>query len=523
MAIKIMCVSRSNFRIFRAAGTLLVGLILADEAGATDFPVSTVAQITNALAGAQPGDTITMTNKVWTDADILFKKSGTAASPITLRAQTSGQVILNGTSRLRISGNWLVVDGLRFQSGYAPNGAEVIAFRDGSLLATNCVLINCAIIDYSSNKTNNNKWVSIYGRSNRVENCYFAGKTNLGTTLVVWPTATSSNYPNYHIIRRNHFGLRPSLDGVNGAETIRVGTSEVSFTSSRTLVEENLFRFCNGEIEIISNKSCDNLYRHNTFDSCEGMLTLRHGNRCTVEGNWFFGRGLPLTGGVRIIGEDHTVFNNYFDRLTGSDARAALSMVNGITNSPLSGYFQVKRARVLFNTFVNCTNNFAIGVPSGTLPPIDCTNANNIVRGLTAPLVDIQTAPSNFLWQGNYFSGATVGTNNAGIVTNNPLMALSSDGLWRPATNSPVLGAAAGSYTFVTNDFDGQPRTGAKDVGCDQASTSPRTGGPLGPMDVGPDWMRITLSGGPSNQTAAVGGNVSFSVTAEGTPPFSYR
>ena len=509
--------------------TLVVGLILTGAAGATDFPVSTVAQITTALVTAVPGDTITMTNKVWTDADILFKKSGTAASPITLRAQTPGQVILDGASRLRIAGSWLVVDGLRFQSGYVTN-SEIIAFRDGSSsLATNCALINCAIIDYRAPWTNDCKWVSLYGLSNRVENCYFAGKTNLGTTLVVWLPATNNPYANYHIIRRNHFGSRPEL-GVNGGETIRVGTSDVSFNSSRTLVEENLFQFCNGEVEIISNKSCDNLYRYNTFDSCEGTLTLRHGNRCTVEGNWFFGHGLPLTGGVRIIGEDHTVFNNYFDGLTGEDERSALSMMNGITNSPLFGYFQVKHAQVLFNTFVNCSNNFTIGVVGtdgngtvGTLPPIDSTNANNIVYGSAAPLVNIVTAPTNILWEGNYFYGVTVGITNSGIATNNPMLVLSGDGLWRPATNSPVLGAAAGSYTFVTNDFDGQPRVGAKDVGCDQASALPQTRRPLGVMDVGPDWIHITLSGGPTNQIVAVGSNVSFSVVTAGTPPFFYR
>jgi len=45
---------------------------------------------------------------------------------------------------------------------------------------------------------------------------------------------------------------------------------------SRALVEENRFEGCRGEIEIISNKSCENVYRRNTFVDCEGTLTLRH-------------------------------------------------------------------------------------------------------------------------------------------------------------------------------------------------------------------------------------------------------
>jgi poly(beta-D-mannuronate) lyase len=454
--------------------------------------VSSVAQITASLTTNVAGDTIILTNKVWQDADILFKKSGTAVNPITLRAQTPGQVILSGNSRLRISGNWLVVDGLRFQNGYYTN-SDVIQFRDtSSTLATNCVLSNCAIVNYNPpNGDVNNKWVSLYGLSNRVENCFFKGKTNLGTTLVVWLVSGQTNFYNYHVVRRTFFGPRPLFHD-NGDESIRVGDSGTSFQNSRTLVEENLFLGCNGDIEVISSKSCENVYRFNTFDSCVGTLTLRHGNRCTVQGNWFFGRGLPSTGGVRIIGEDHEVFNNYFSGLSGSGARSALCMMDGVVDSALSEYFQVQRALVAFNTFIGCTNNFTIGQADGggTLGPIDCTNANNIVRGTSSPLIRVLTQPTNFLWEGNIFSGATVGVTNSGILNTNPLLVLSGDGLWRPATNSPAIDAAVGNYALVADDFDGQARPGLKDIGCDEASGEPATRGPLGAEDVGPTWMR---------------------------------
>jgi poly(beta-D-mannuronate) lyase len=501
---------------------LAFGLATGNRAAAANVMVSTVPQITASLATNVPGDTIILTNKVWQDADILFKKSGTAAKPITLRAQTPGQVILSGKSRLRLSGSWLVVDGLRFQNGYYTN-SDVIQFRDtSSSLATNCALINSTIVDYSAplppDSSTDYKWVSIYGLSNRVENCYLKGKTNMGATLVVWLAGTT-NDSNYHVIRRNYFGPRPDLV-VNGGETIRIGTSDTSPINSRTLVEENYFQSCNGEVEIISSKSCENVYRYNTFDSCAGTLTLRHGKRCMVEGNWFLGRGLPQTGGVRIIDEDHRVMNNYFDGLTGSDARSALCMMNGLTNSALSGYFQVKRAQVLFNTFVDCAHNLLIGRSDGggTLAPIDCTNANNIVCSSSGPLVDIQTTPTNFLWEGNFFSGTTVGLTNAGIATNDPLLVLSSDGLWRPATNSPVLGAAARSYPAVTNDFDGQPRPTAKDAGCDQSSTNQIVRRPLGPLDVGPVWMR---SVGPISTVAFVSNSVTL--TWDSLPALTYQ
>ena len=392
-------------RRLRSSGALRFGTWLALlfslavlKMSAANVLVSTVAQITASLATNVPGDIITLTNKVWSNADILFKKNGTSANPITLRAQTPGQVILSGSSRLRIAGNWLVVDGLRFQNGYYTN-SDVIQFRESSSsLATNCALLNTAIVDYNPpDDAVNNKWVSLYGLSNRVENCYLKGKTNLGTTLVIWLVAGQPNFSNYHVVRRNYFGPRPDLHD-NGDESIRVGDSSTSTNFSRTLVEENFFFACNGDVEVISSKSCGNTYRCNTFDSCAGTLTLRHGNACTVQGNWFFGRGLPSAGGVRVIAEDHVVFNNYFDGLTGSGARAALCMMDGVVNSALNEYFQVKRAQIVFNTFVGCSNNFVIGQSDGggTLAPIDSTIANNIVRGGKSPLVNILTTPTNF-------------------------------------------------------------------------------------------------------------------------------
>ncbi|MDB4644342.1 hypothetical protein OAF59_01590 [bacterium] len=39
------------------------------------------------------------------------------------------------------------------------------------------------------------------------------------------------------------------------------------------------------------------MYRRNTFESCSGQLTLRHGNECIVEGNYFLGNGISGTSG----------------------------------------------------------------------------------------------------------------------------------------------------------------------------------------------------------------------------------
>ncbi|MBI2417708.1 MAG: T9SS type A sorting domain-containing protein [Ignavibacteriales bacterium] len=328
--------------------------------------------------------------------------------------------------------------------------------------------------------------MSLYGNHNRVDHCYLKGKKNLGTTLVVWLDAN----PNYHQIDSNHFGPRPEL-GVNGGETIRVGTSDWSLYNSYTTVEYNLFEECNGEIEAISNKSCGNIYRYNTFLSCQATLTLRHGSRCSVYGNFFFGNHKPNSGGIRIIGEDHLVYNNYIAGTSGGSFKSALTIMNGIPNSPLSGYYQVKRAVVAFNTLVDNVNNFNIGAYGDTsvsLPPLDCTIANNIISGTTSPLVLFNTQPVNMQWYGNIFHGvspgfATMPVNN--YLVNPNFASADSNGVIHLQSNSPAINKSIGTFSYVLTDIDGQNRDTIKDSGCDEYSTAAPKIKPLKPGDVG--------------------------------------
>ena len=474
------------------AMAVLTGMILPVLVKATEYRVSTPTQIVTAMTTARPGDTLTMTTGVWSNAAIVFRGAGSKSAPILLRAETYGGVILTGLSNLRISGRHLVVDGLMFTKGSSPSGG-VIEFRGPAGESDSCRLTNCSIINFSpADSTRDDKWVSLYGSYNRVDHCYFRGKTNLGATLVVW----LSSKPNYHQIDHNYFARRPELFGWNGGETIRVGTSDWSMYDSFTTVEYNLFEECNGEIEIISNKSCGNIYRYNTFVSCQGTLTLRHGNRCTVEGNFFFGNRVVNSGGIRIIGEDHKVFNNYITGMAGTSLKSAITIMNGVPNSPLERYFQVKRALVVHNTLVDNAQSINLGGGKDselTLPPLDCVIANNIVQGTKEPLITVTDMPVNTTWQGNTFYGTTLGmTQPVGITMVNPQLAFSTDGLWRLGATSPAIDAAAGSFPFVTIDMDGQPRNGKPDVGADEISTLTVVNRPLTRNDVGPPPQMLT-------------------------------
>jgi poly(beta-D-mannuronate) lyase len=333
--------------------------------------VNNTDDISEAMQSAKPGDTLVMQNGIWKDQKIVFEGNGTENNPIVLMAETPGSVILSGTSSLNMAGHWLEANGLVFRSGYIQKGS-IVNFKNGKDSAYHCRLTNTVIEQYkASNDTIETHWISLYGTHNRVDHCQLSGKSNEGTTLVVW----LNGIPDYHEIDHNHFGPRPPL-GRNGGEIIRVGTSTWSMTNSYTTVEDNYFEKCDGEIEVISNKSCHNIYRHNTFYACQGTLTLRHGNDVLVENNFFFGNNETESGGVRIIGAHHTVIHNYFQDLSGTGLRAAISVMNAQQHPALNGYWPVKDVTIADNVIVSCKQGLVMGSGAGergrVVAPVDC-------------------------------------------------------------------------------------------------------------------------------------------------------
>ncbi|MEQ1862128.1 MAG: polysaccharide lyase 6 family protein [Chthoniobacteraceae bacterium] len=388
---------------FLLTNTLRLLVLLPVVALAAEHRVATPAEIAAAAKVAAPGDTVVMKDGLWIDVKIIFETSGTEAQPITLRAETPGKVVITGNSIMRIAGKHLVVDGLSFER--CTGKEDVFEFRAHSKRhAYHSRLTNSAFIDCNpTDPKTETRWVSLYGTDNRVDHCYISGKTNRGTTLVVWLETDAVR----HRIDHNHFGPRPRLK-VNGGETIRIGDSRTAEVNARCVVEANLFEECNGEVEIVSNKSSENIYRGNTFRRCEGALTLRHGHACIVEGNVFLGEGLPRTGGVRVIDADHRVTGNFFINLGGEETRAALCMMNGIVNSKPNGYYPVRRARIEANTFINCRTTFVLGFADegGTLAPEDCVFADNVVASKHAPHVQTITPLVRDKWERNTMSEA---------------------------------------------------------------------------------------------------------------------
>ena len=450
--------------------------------------VTTAATINNGTWTA--GDTIVMKSGTWTNQAISLKANGTALQPVVLKAESPGNVILNGSSRLSLSGSYIIVSGLYFKNGTL-SGAPVVEFRtSASELAHNSILENSAIANYNPiNNSVDSKWISLYGTNNTVNHCSFENKTNSGTLLVVWLT---SGLTVNHVISNNYFGYRNANfdengNELNGQEIIRIGDSSTSMTTANVSVSGNFFEKCNGEIEVISNKSCGNLYTNNLFLECKGMLTLRHGNNCTVAGNYFFGNGVSESGGVRIIGENHKVYNNYFENLRGTGYRAALCLVRGKENSALNEYFQVKNAFVAFNTIVNCSQAFSINYNSSsslTLAPIGSVIAHNHIYNTSSGYNNVTidqnyVANMNVIWKNNLMNQGlytNFSFNSNQVVTGKDAkmtLAGTTIDMYEPSSTSDLLDYSTDDYNNVLDDIRGRDRgTSAKIPGASQISGS---------------------------------------------------
>ncbi|GLQ22536.1 hypothetical protein GCM10007853_04100 [Algimonas ampicilliniresistens] len=342
--------------------------------------VEDMVALTSAIETAKPGDAIVLANGVWTDAEILFTGSGTADSPITLRAETPGQVILSGQSNLRLAGDYLIVDGLVFRDGFTPTSSVIEFRRSYTELANNSVVRNTVIDGFSNpERFETDSWVMMYGRNNRFENNHLAGKGNQGVTMAVRLNSEASQ-KNGHVIANNYFGPRPNL-GSNGGETLRIGTSHHSLSDSLTVVENNVFDRTNGELEVISVKSGRNELRGNTFLAARGTLTMRHGNNNVIERNVFLGDGADHTGGIRVINAGQQVRDNYMEALTGTRFGGAFTIMNGVPDSPINRYHQVRDAVVENNSIIG-SDRIQLGAGSDTersAAPQDSVFQNNLI------------------------------------------------------------------------------------------------------------------------------------------------
>jgi poly(beta-D-mannuronate) lyase len=250
------------------------------------------------LSDTAPGETFVLDAGNYSDVAITIDGCGEPDRPITIKCE-AGSVILTGRSSIRVAGAHLVLKGLTF---------------DGCVLNESCITFegaeDCRVVDCLFTHSEGSKAaIRIMDGAHRnvVENCEFAHLEQRSVQVVTG----AGDSPTDNRIVGNCFRDIPPIPSGNGRETIQIGQNQPQWghLEPRTIIERNRFLRCDGEIEIISNKSSKNYYRHNLFMDCQGEVVMRGGSYCEVHGN----RHVNCKGGIRLSGTHHTVTHNVIE------------------------------------------------------------------------------------------------------------------------------------------------------------------------------------------------------------------
>ncbi|HAS45130.1 MAG TPA: hypothetical protein DCS93_31900 [Microscillaceae bacterium] len=441
--------------------------------------VSTESQFNSAVSNASAGDQIVVANGTYSNWSMnIVGSNGTPSNPIIIKAETPGSVVFTGNTQLNIAGSYVIVDGFYWNGGIGTS--DHVEFRrsgSSSEFANHCTIRNCAFNDLNTSGDDKSRWIVMYGTNNTVENCSFLNKKSTGACILVELRYQGSGSAG-HVIKNNYFFNFPSKDGRTNAgdsEVIRIGVSSFQTVDAAVLVEGNYFKETDGENEIISNKSRNNVYRYNTFRKCRGSLVLRHGAGARIEGNYFLGENKAKSGGIRITDSDHVIVNNYMQGLNnaGDIWNNAITLVGGNTSSggTSNGYQYVNNILVAFNTIYNADDPIHFNDSRGRTAP-QGTLANNLVYSENGTLVsgDISSIGGGITYSGNVFGGSSIGISNAGITNANANFSASGE-IFKPSSTGPAANVGGSTYNTIDTDIERKTRPNSNmDVGAHEVS-----------------------------------------------------
>jgi len=531
-------------------------LFFVNSGLAVTYTVSNAADF-NALPSLNAGDIVKMQsgtygtiNKIITSTianDDLAK-----SNPIKIYAVTPGGVIVNAPSNIRFRGCGIIFAGIDFGPGcglVSPTGyGEIVGadYNSRYITFSHLRFNACGSMNEAGEDVH---WLSLRGFNNTVEYCSFNDRPESSSNATVWimPDITEGGIalPRNHWIHHNYFGTRYA-GIVNGFESIRIGIGDVQTFNMQVLVEKNVFYhsiwrsdgFASdaGESEIISNKSKGNTIRNNTILESHGGICLRTGQYCTVEGNFIFGSGYYSGNsiqfraanaeqrGIRVIGKNHIIRNNYVENVIGTDAAAALCVMSGesnyyegnpVNNTGNSGaYMPADNAQIYNNTFINCKemnlgylSNESYGAPAS---PVGVKIYNNVWQGNgTANSAVVQDTTNtngytpitlagsggNYIYEtktGKYGWGGLVGGTYSANVP--PAITEVLGNYKIPTSSSPLINAANATLS-ASNDIRGFARPATRDIGCyEREATGSMPFAPMLRNEVG-----ATFDQGPSS------------------------
>jgi poly(beta-D-mannuronate) lyase len=434
--------------------------------------VDSLSALQEKIKTAQAGDRIVLKNGVYTTAAAInVACAGTSEQPITITAESVGGAEIAGTNGIKVqeSAAHVVIAGFKFThaSGQisVAEGARFVRFTRNSFQCTG-----------------DGHYVAIIGSDVQVDYNDFGPKKFPGTMIAV--SGAGSQVARRLWVHHNHFHDFDN-DGSNGAEMIRVGLlSSHRLSKGDAIVEHNLFERCRGLNDFISNRSSGNIYRYNTFlDSRSSHLTVRQGDDCAIYGNIF-----RQTEGVRLYGDRHLVFSNYFEGnyIGVAIGNGSIEISEAGNDVPANSHDRPDGCVIAFNTFVDNNTHYQMSRRTNGLGATNTTFAHNLLQG-GGPAAKIDGPNTGAIWQGNLLWKISAARDlpDSGYTTADPLLAPDSGGITRPQAGSPAI-AAAPNMPSVTVELDGGSRPERTTIGADEPGTERAIAKLLTPADVGP-------------------------------------
>jgi hyaluronate lyase len=486
-------------------------------------------------------------------------------NPVLVYAVTPGGVVVNAPSKITLSGRGIILAGLDFNA----NSGILADYLVGTASGSRYMKLSHLRFNGCAAGATDGKWIYIQGFYATIEYCTLTERpdTIRNTTVAFMPNLSEGGVavPRMHKVRYCYFGPRyavpqdTSSDTDNGFESLRIGVGDVQTYDMQVTVERNVFYrsiwrtdgATAGEPEIISIKSKGNKILNNTILESQGGICFRSGTGSTVEGNFIFGGGYYDTatsialrtasanqGGIRVIGADQIVRNNYIANVVGDGIRAALCVMSGESDynpgDPANGigntgsYQPANNAKIYNNTFVTCkemslgllsndshTNSTGVYVAKS---PANVQMFNNVWQGGNSaatsvinrdtsvvsgytPIV-LGASGANYIHETSSGKYGWNGLLNSTYTTTSPLITTSFDNYKIPAASSPILNKAT-NILVATTDIRGLTRTASNlDIGCFELEVTGSGLKPLLKSEVG-----VVFDGGPSSYPVAGSGD----------------
>ena len=247
-------------------------------------PVASAADLTQALADAQPGDHIVLADGAYAGG-FVATCPGTATDPIVIRAANPLGASIRGSVALNAAYSWL--------HGVALPGTDVQIAADGVRVA------RCKQTDTISPAV-----LVTAGHGVEIDHNEISGCHDRGVCLQADP-ANPAGLRGVHVHHNylHDFNADQALSLHTGIE---IGTTvEQAEVSVQAVVEWNLLQRVGTGSDCVAVRSSDNLVQLNTLLACPGHLASRQGERNQLVANW-----LEASLGVRLSDRNGTAVGN---------------------------------------------------------------------------------------------------------------------------------------------------------------------------------------------------------------------